>query len=161
MCVVTILGIIICYYLFCLHNKCYNLFKRNTVHDPNTSKPDPQQELQNTTLDTVQEPVAAERNVIFTSNSIILQSNSAHRPNSICRNSFITNVELAILTFHNRHVILNTSWNSTRQTEARLKETFKTELSRYATYHVKLGYYDTSFVHLVHVLNVYILFSYV
>jgi len=66
-CVVTILGIIICYYPSCLHNKCYTIFKRNTVQDPNTSNPDPQQELQNTTRDITHEPVASERNVIFTS----------------------------------------------------------------------------------------------
>jgi hypothetical protein len=37
------------------------------------------------------------------------------------------------------------------------KETFNPELSRYAVYFVKHGYYDTSFVHFVHVLDVYIL----
>jgi len=40
-CVVTILGVIICYYRSCLHHKCYTIFKRNTVQDPNTSKSDP------------------------------------------------------------------------------------------------------------------------
>jgi hypothetical protein len=29
-----------CYYRSCLHNKCYTIFKRNTVQDPNTLKPD-------------------------------------------------------------------------------------------------------------------------
>jgi len=70
MCVVTILGIIICYYRSSLHNKCYTIFKRNTVQDPNTSNPNPQQQLQNTTRDTTHEPVASKRNVIFTSYSI-------------------------------------------------------------------------------------------
>jgi len=69
-CVVTILGIIICYYRSCLHNKCYTIFKRNTVQDPNTSNSDPQQELQNTTRYTTHEPVASEHNVIFISYSM-------------------------------------------------------------------------------------------
>jgi hypothetical protein len=69
-CVFTILGIIICYYRSCLHNKCYTNFKRNTVQDPNTPIPDPQQELQNTRRDTTHEPVASECNVIFASYSI-------------------------------------------------------------------------------------------
>jgi len=69
-CVVTILGIIICYYRSCLHIKCYTILKRNAVQDPNTSNPDTQQELQNTTRDTTYEPVSSERNVIFTSYSV-------------------------------------------------------------------------------------------
>jgi hypothetical protein len=69
-CVVTILGVIICYYRSYLHNKCYMIFKRNTVQDPNTSNPNPQQELQNTTRDTKHEPIASERNVIFASCSM-------------------------------------------------------------------------------------------
>jgi len=66
-CVVTILGIIFCYYRSCLHHKRYTIFKRNTAQDPNTSKPDPQKKVQNTTRDTTHESVASERNVIFTS----------------------------------------------------------------------------------------------
>jgi len=84
-CVVTILGIIICYYRSCLHNKCYTIFKRNTVQDPNTPNPDTQQELQNTTRDTTHEPVASESNVIFASYSIKLTTSSAHRPTSYIR----------------------------------------------------------------------------
>jgi len=62
-CVVTILGIIICYYRSCLHNKCYTIFKRNTVQDPNTSNPDPQQELQNASQKL--EPVTSDNKVVF------------------------------------------------------------------------------------------------
>jgi len=66
---------------------------------------------------------------------------------STYRRSFITNAALAILTFYNTHVNLNTSWNSTRQTARRIIETFNPELSRYAMYYVTRGYYDTSIVH--------------
>jgi len=138
-CVVTILGIIICYYRSFLHNKWYTIFRRNIVQDPNTSKSNPQPELQNTTRDTTHEPVESERNVIFASYSMQTTKLTQHTDlHSICRNSFITNAALAILTFHNRHVILNTSWKSTRQTAARLKQTFNSELSRYTVYFVKL-----------------------
>jgi len=140
-------------YHSCLYNKSNTIFKRNTVQNPNTSNPDPQQELQNSTRT---RSIGTQCNLYILLNTTykLTQHTGLH---SICRKDFITNAALAILTLYNRHVNLNTSWKSTPQTAARRKEAFNPELSHYAVYFVKLGYNDTSLVHLVHVLNIYIL----